>query len=83
MAELLSASDEAELREIVDRWAAEAPTERIRGQYRVFGAKLLELKAALGQAPTPPTREELVLALDMMLRLAAMGGEPPPFGGAP
>jgi len=74
MAQLLLASDVQELDEIVARWVAEAPTERLQQQSRVFGDRLLELKVALTRAPTSPTQEELVLALEMMLQLAAAGG---------
>jgi len=74
MAELLVKSDLDELREIVERWVAEAPTERSKRQYRDFGAKLLELKGALASAAVQPSREELELALGMMLKLAAQAG---------
>ena len=74
MAKLLANSDLDELQEIVDRWLAEAPTERIRGQYAEFGAKLLGLKRALASAPQQPSAEELELALTMMLKLAAGEG---------
>jgi hypothetical protein len=74
MAQLLSASDLEELREVVDRWVAEAPTERSKQRYREFGAKLLELKRALAGAAAQPSREELELALTMMLKLAAQAG---------
>lgn len=70
MARLLADSDLDELREIVKRWLAEAPTERVRKQYEVFGHKLIELKHALAEQPVQPTSEELELALTMMLRLA-------------
>ena len=33
MAKLLAGSDLDELREVIERWLAEAPTERIRQQY--------------------------------------------------
>ena len=79
MAKLLASSDLAELREVVARWIAEAPTERVRQQYERFGAKLLELKRALASAPEQPSEEELELALTMMLKLAAQTG---PEGGA-
>ena len=79
MAKLLASSDLAELREVVARWIAEAPTERVRQQYERFGAKLLELKQALASAPEQPSEEELELALTMMLKLAAQTG---PEGGA-
>jgi hypothetical protein len=71
MAQLLVNSDLDELREVVKRWLAEAPTERIRQQYDVFGHKLVEMKHALAEQPVQPTREELELALTMMLKLAA------------
>ncbi len=71
MAQLLAGSDLDELREIVRRWMFDAPSERVRQQYQTFGAKLVELKAALAEAPVQPTRQELELALTMMLKLAA------------
>jgi urease accessory protein UreF len=75
MAKLLASSDLDELREVIERWLAEAPTERVRQQYHRFGAKLLELKQALASAPLQPSEEELELALSMMLKLAA-GADP-------
>ena len=69
-----------ELREIVKRWVAEAPTGPSRRMYENFGARMIELKQALAEAPTQPTREELEQALTMMLRLAAQqtsGASPP------
>ncbi len=74
MAKLLVSSDLDELREIIARWLAEAPTGRVRRQYEVFGARLVELKHALASAPAQPTEEELELALGMMLKLAAEAG---------
>jgi hypothetical protein len=74
MAQLLSASDLDELREVVERWVAEAPTERSKQRYLEFGARLLELKQALSGGATQPSREELELALTMMLKLAAGAG---------
>lgn len=71
MAQLLVSSDLDELREIVKRWIAEAPTEGMRRHYQEFGARLIELKAALAEAPVQPTHAELEQALTMMLRLAA------------
>lgn len=71
MAKLLTRSDVDELREVIKRWLAEAPTQRTRKQYEVFGAKLIEMKQALAEQPVQPTQEELELALTMMLKLAA------------
>jgi hypothetical protein len=71
MAQLLAHSDLDELREIVKRWVAEAPTGNQRRIYENFGARMVELKHALAEAPVQPTREELETALTMMLRLAA------------
>src|SRR4051794_41501461 len=83
MAQLLAESDLDELREIVKRWVAEAPTGASRRMYENFGARMVELKHALAEAPTQPTREELEQAVTMMLRLAASqqtSGAPPPRG---
>ena len=77
MAQLLCDSDMDELREIVRRWIAEAPTEAIRRQYEMFADKMVELKHALTETPVPPTREELELALTLMLKLAAQADHPP------
>lgn len=71
MAQLIAGSDLEELREIVRRWIAEAPTEGVRRHYEDFGARILDLKAALAEAPVPPTIAELEQALTMMLRFAA------------
>jgi len=79
MAQLLAGSDLDELREIVKRWVAEAPTAGSRRQYQEFGARLVELKEALADAPVKPTIEELETALTLMLKLAAeSGGKPMP-----
>ncbi len=74
LAQLLASSDLDELKEVVAAWTRTAGDERSRRQYADLGARLLELKAALAQAPTPPTREELELALGMMMKLAAERG---------
>ena len=74
MAKLLADSDLDELKEIIRRWLEEAPTQNIRRQYEVFGAKLIELKQAFSEQPVQPTYEELELALNMMLKLAAQHG---------
>ncbi|MFO0761872.1 MAG: hypothetical protein U0359_35855 [Byssovorax sp.] len=83
MAQLLAASDLDELREIVKRWVAEAPTGGQRRLYENFGARMIELKQALSESPVQPTREELESALTMMLRLAAQHtpGDPIPGPG--
>jgi len=80
MAQLLSASDLDELREVVDRWMKTALTGQQRRIYANLGARLVELKQELARAPVQPTREELEGALTMMLRLAAQSGGKP---GAP
>lgn len=79
MARLLAGSDLDELREIIKRWIAEAPTEGTRRQYQEFGSRLVELKQALADAPAQPTIEELETALTLMLKLAAENaGRPRP-----
>ena len=74
MAQLLAGSELDELREIIKRWVAEAPTEGTRRQYQEFGSRLVELKQALAEAPAVPTIEELETALTLMLKLAAESG---------
>jgi hypothetical protein len=76
LAQLLAGSDLDELREVVKRWRETAPTEQSRKHYDQLGGRLLDLKAALMSAPLQPTREELELALTMMLKLAAEHGPP-------
>jgi hypothetical protein len=79
LAQLLAGSDLDELREVVTRWRETAPTESLRKHYDQLGGRLLELKTALATAPVQPSREELELALTMMLKLAAeRGGAPFP-----
>ena len=74
MAQLLADSDLEELEEIVKRWVAEASTERSRHEYQRFGAKMIELKRHLAELPTQPKREDLEVALSMMLKFAAQQG---------
>lgn len=77
MAQLLAGSDVDELREIVKRWVATAITGQQKRVFQNFGARMIELKQELSRAPVQPTREELELALTMMLRLAAESGGTP------
>jgi hypothetical protein len=71
LAQLLAGSDLEELKEVIRQWRQTAATEAARKHYDELGGRLLELKAALAEAPVQPTREELELALSMMLKLAA------------
>ena len=59
LAQLLAGSDLDELREVVKRWRETAPSENMRKHYDQLGGRLLELKAALIEAPVQPSREEL------------------------
>ena len=70
LATLLCDSDLDELREVVSRWVATAPSAATRAQYQRLGAELVELKHALSEMPTPPTRQELEFQLTLMMRLA-------------
>jgi urease accessory protein UreF len=78
MAQLLAGSDLDELREIVRRWVAEAPTQASRRTYEDFGARMIELKQELSRAPVQPTREQLEEALTLMMRMAAQSQGAPP-----
>lgn len=71
MAQLLADSDLEELQEIVARWVKDAATESERHHYRKFGEKLLALKRQLTTLPQQPSREDLEVALSMMLEFAA------------
>lgn len=71
MAQLLTESDLPELQQVVERWLKHAPTQEQRAMYASFGAQLVALKKQFLAMPQHPTREELELALTMMLRLAA------------
>ncbi len=77
LARLLAGSDVDELEEVVRRWLAEAPTAQHRKHFERFGAKLIEMKQALSEAPFQPTEEELILTLTMMLNLAAQRPDSP------
>lgn len=70
LAQLLATSDLAELEEVVARWVATAINERQRQQFREMGSRIIELKSVLQGGGTQPTREELELALSMMMALA-------------
>jgi hypothetical protein len=74
LAQLLTGSDLDELEEVVRRWRETAPSESVKKRYDALGGRLIELKAALAEAPVRPTQEELELALTMMLKLAAERG---------
>jgi hypothetical protein len=79
MAQLLSASDLDELREVIARWVSTAVTGQQRRVYQNFGARLVELKQELARSPVQPQRDELETILTMMLRLASQSdGTPPP-----
>ena len=77
LARLLTRSDVDELEEVVRRWLAAAPTAQHRKQFEQFGAKLIEMKQALAEAPYHPTEEELTITLTMMLNLAAQRPDSP------
>lgn len=74
LAELVTTSDRAELEEILARWKQTAATPAQRTAMDKLGEQVLALRAALEQAPVPPAREELALALRMMLKLATPDG---------
>jgi hypothetical protein len=71
MAALLADSDLEELEEIVKRWVMEAPDAAMKHHYAQFGSKLLQLKRELQSKGVQPRKEDLEIALSMMLKLAA------------
>jgi hypothetical protein len=74
LAQLLTGSDRAELEEIVRRWKLTAGSAGQRRVMDKMADQILELRAALDQSVAKPAREELELALKMMLRLASEQG---------
>jgi len=70
LAQLLTGSDLDELKEVVKRWVETAVTERQKQQYMELGSRILELKASLAEGGVEPKREELELAISMMMALA-------------
>ena len=71
IATLLCDSDLEELHEVVKRWIMEAPTDAMKHHYTQFGGKLVELKRQIASLPVQPSREDLEVAVSMMLKLAA------------
>jgi hypothetical protein len=62
--------DVQELREIVARWIVNEPSELERARLRAFGAELRAMKTRIQRRPTPPSEEELEIALTALLALA-------------
>jgi hypothetical protein len=77
LAQLLTGSDRQELEEVLRRWRQTAASPEQRKLMEKMGEQIVALKGAFDLAPQPPSREEVELALRMMLRLAAGGGETP------
>ncbi len=73
LAELVTTSDRAELEEIVARWKESAATRDQRVAMDKMAEQVLALRTAIDQAAVKPSREELELALRMMLKLASSG----------
>lgn len=59
-----------DLRAIVARWVLAESDERERARYRRFGAELRALKARVEARKTPPTEEEIEIALTALLVLS-------------
>ena len=70
--------DVADLHQIVARWVIEAKTQQERAKYRVFGSGLRELQHRIAVRSTPPTEEEIEIALTVLLVLAGRHGSPEP-----
>lgn len=59
-----------ELHQIVARWIVNEPSELERARLRAFGSELRKMKARIERRPTPPSEEELEIALTALLALA-------------
>jgi hypothetical protein len=71
IATLLADSDLEELVEVVKRWVMEAPNDAMKHHYTQFGGKLIELKRQISELPTQPKKEDLEVAISMMLKFAS------------
>jgi hypothetical protein len=59
-----------DLRSIVARWVLEETDESERARYRYVGAELRAVKARIQRRATPPSEEEIEIALTALLALA-------------
>lgn len=59
-----------DLRAIVARWVVEAPTDLDRARYRLFGAELGAVQRRIQARATPPTQEEIEIALLAVLAIS-------------
>lgn len=66
------------LRAIVAQWVIEAPSELERARYRLFGAELGAVQRRIQARATPPTQEEIEIAL--LAVLAITGRQVAPAG---
>ena len=62
--------DVDELRHIVAHWVVSESREEERARYRRFGAELSALKRRIQARPTPPTEEEVEIAITALLALS-------------
>jgi hypothetical protein len=70
--------DVEELHQIVARWVVTAKSQQERAKYRVFGSGLRELQNRIAVRGTPPTQEEIEIALTVLLVLAGRRAHPEP-----
>jgi hypothetical protein len=62
--------DVEDLRSIVAHWVVNEPSEAERARYRCFGAELRAVKQRIDARPTPPSEEEIEIALTALLVIA-------------
>ena len=67
--------DVDELRRIVAHWVVSESREEERARYRRFGAELRALKKRIQARSTPPSEEEIEIALTALLALAGRGAK--------
>jgi hypothetical protein len=68
--------DVDELREIVARWVVSESSESERARYRRFGAELRAMQARIFARATPPSEEEVEIALAALLAIAGRSRDP-------
>jgi hypothetical protein len=62
--------DIEELHAIVAQWVVEANDELERARYRVFGSELGAVQRRISARSSPPSREEIEIALTAVLALS-------------
>lgn len=59
-----------ELHNIVAEWVVREPSEQERARYRTFGSELRKVQVRISARPSPPSEEDIEVALTALLALS-------------